>query len=106
MAEDRSDPLAGLCEASLQALISGRAADPFALLGPHRVDGRWLVRAFLPGALAASLELDGDIRVPMAHAHPDGLFVGALPESGQAAAPAYRLRVRWPDAEHVAEDPY
>ncbi|AOK19850.1 glycogen-branching enzyme [Burkholderia cepacia] len=106
VAEDRSDPLAGLCEASLQALISGRAADPFALLGPHRIDGRWLVRAFLPGALAASLELDGDIRVPMAHAHPDGLFVGALPESGQAAAPAYRLRVRWPDAEHVAEDPY
>src|SRR4051794_2792253 len=34
----------------IRAIVDGRHGDPFAILGPHRVGGHLLVRAFLPGA--------------------------------------------------------
>ena len=46
--------LAGVDDASLQALIEGRHGDPFAILGPHLAGGGSIVRAFMPGATGPS----------------------------------------------------
>ena len=34
------------------ALVSGEHADPFAVLGPQLIDGRWAITALVPGAEA------------------------------------------------------
>src|SRR5260221_6740781 len=56
-----SDPLD---QQSLGAIISGQHGAPFDVLGPHRleIDGQpdgslWIVRAFVPGAEAVSVDL-------------------------------------------------
>jgi 1,4-alpha-glucan branching enzyme len=35
---------------TVAAIVEGRHGDPFAVLGMHESDGRWLLRAFVPGA--------------------------------------------------------
>ena len=44
----------GVDQMRVDALTHGRLGDPFAVLGPHRLDTedgtRWVVRAFYPGA--------------------------------------------------------
>ncbi|MGN6092727.1 MAG: GlgB N-terminal domain-containing protein, partial [Luteibacter jiangsuensis] len=42
-------------EAAVDALVEGRHGDPFALLGPHRVEGRRVVRTLQPGARSVEL---------------------------------------------------
>ncbi|NLZ41827.1 MAG: 1,4-alpha-glucan branching protein GlgB, partial [Comamonadaceae bacterium] len=90
-------------DAALRALVEGRHADPFALLGPHAdAQGRRLVRAFVPGAEAVSV-LTGASVQPLTRRHADGLFEGALAAEGAA----YRLRARRPDGStQEFEDPY
>jgi 1,4-alpha-glucan branching enzyme len=83
-----------LATADIEALVQGRHADPFALLGPH--DG--LVRAFLPGA--ASVRVAG---AELREVHAEGLFEGR----GPAAGAAYMLDVIWHDGQRATlEDPY
>src|SRR5881296_4237489 len=43
--------------AQIDAILAARHSDPFALLGPHPVDGNWTVRFFLPWAAEASISL-------------------------------------------------
>src|SRR6266700_7186503 len=43
--------------AQIDALLAGHHSDPFALLGPHPVEGNWVVRFFLPWAAEASISL-------------------------------------------------
>ena len=74
--------------------------DPFAVRGPHKVDGVWAVEAFLPGATAVDLITDFDPPLAMATTG-DGRFSG-IP----ASIPAYRLRIHWGDAIQETEDPY
>jgi len=40
--------------ALIDVLLAGRNADPFALLGPHPMNGTWSVRFFLPWAAEAA----------------------------------------------------
>ncbi|MDC6663028.1 hypothetical protein N4Q66_26270, partial [Leclercia adecarboxylata] len=44
----------GVDQMQVDVLTHGRLGDPFAVLGPHRLDTedgpRWVVRAFYPGA--------------------------------------------------------
>jgi 1,4-alpha-glucan branching enzyme len=51
-----NDPLKN---AQIDALLGGRHADPFAVLGPHPVNGSWAVRFFLPWAAEASIAIKG-----------------------------------------------
>jgi len=48
-----------LAPADVTAIVGGQHGDPFAVLGPHRVEARGLsaiaVRAFLPGATVAQV---------------------------------------------------
>ena len=92
-----------LSDAEVRALVEGRHADPFALLGPHADrQGRYRLRAFVPGALALHA-LAGGREQPLALRHADGLFEGEL----SVADAAYRLRAHWPDGStQEFDDPY
>jgi 1,4-alpha-glucan branching enzyme len=88
--------------AAIAALVEGRHGDPFALLGPHAVEGRRVVRTLQPGALGVEL-IDGQGRpvAELRRVHDGGLFAGFAPDES-----AYRLRVRWSGASHDTHDPY
>jgi 1,4-alpha-glucan branching enzyme len=89
---------------ALDALLAGRLADPFAVLGPHRTPKGHVVRVFLPGALAveALAAKDGTL---IAHLAPSpahaGVFTGPVQDDGR-----YVLRIQWPGSVQETEDPY
>ncbi|PLZ01001.1 1,4-alpha-glucan branching enzyme [Burkholderia sp. WAC0059] len=105
MGEGR-DPAAGLSEHEIDALVLARHADPFALLGLHRIDGQPYVRALLPGAARVTVVARDDARPlgELARIHPAGLFAGRVDGIGSGAA--YRLAIDWPGARQNVEDPY
>ncbi len=87
------DPI-GL-DAAFEALMRADHGDPFAVLGPHRVDGRLEIRAIVPGAVRVRV-IDADTGVEagdLPRRHPDGAFAG--PMKGRDRPFAYRLRVDW-----------
>jgi 1,4-alpha-glucan branching enzyme len=97
-------------EAQIDALLAGRHADPFALLGPHPVPGGWAVRVFLPWAAEASISLKGAAKVADAvKLRPEGFFEATWPPS-QATAPApasYKIQGRTHQGEPFEiYDPY
>jgi 1,4-alpha-glucan branching enzyme len=84
------------CE--IHALLGGRHADPFRVLGPHRtfVEGKtWIaIRALVPDAetVSALIEERGGWRTePLARVDPGGFFEGLFPGD---RLPRYRLRAR------------
>jgi len=87
----------------VRRLLETRLHNPFEVLGPHRLaDGRLSVRAYLPGATAASILETGREMQTTGH---DGLFEWI----GQSAGlpPHYRIRWQFPDgATLVNYDPY
>jgi len=89
------DTLRGLADATL--------GDPFAALGPHRVEGGRVIRAFLPGAdgIAAVRRADGARLADLQPGPIQGLF-----ESFVSDESPYRLRIAWPKAVQETEDPY
>ncbi|RZI42444.1 1,4-alpha-glucan branching protein GlgB [Herbaspirillum sp. HC18] len=112
-----ADELTGLDQKTIDAVLNGRLADPFALFGPHCVEGtRCVIRTFQPGALAVDVvarepgnDAGGVLLESLYNANQSGLFVSgaAVVEAGQD----YLLRIAWPTAsggEHVqyTEDPY
>lgn len=100
---ERSELLSGIGQDALWALIEGRHGDPFSILGPHESGGMTIVRVYLPGAEAVDLieATSGRVVTPFSVAHPSGLFAAAA-----ASRTGYRLRITWPDAVQVTEDPY
>ena len=86
---------------AVEALVSGRHGDPFALLGPHGAE----VRSFQPGARAVAVVAreDGAEIGRLEQVHEAGLFAGPVSRPG---AP-YRLRITWPGGMvQETEDPY
>jgi 1,4-alpha-glucan branching enzyme len=96
---------------SIDALVVGRNADPFSLLGPHPVSGGWAIRFFLPWAAEASIALSSGAAerpaVAMAKVvdavklRPEGFFEASF-LSSQTTAPApgsYKIRFRTPHGE-------
>ncbi|MCP8466254.1 1,4-alpha-glucan branching protein GlgB [Pseudomonas sp. ZM23] len=82
----------------LEHLQRADHADPFAFLGPHGGE----VRVWLPGALAVELlSAQDEVLAAMNVVDASGLFVAQLPSGTR-----YRLRIHWPQAEQVSEDPY
>src|SRR5690606_8238309 len=75
----------------------------FALLGPHPTDAGVIVCAYLPCANAVDV-IEPARGAVLAHLQPmqiHGLFAGLL-----TANRPYQLRIQWPGAEQVTEDPY
>src|SRR5260370_27343782 len=95
-------------DAQIDALLAGRHADPFALLGPHPVSTpgglRWVIRFFHPAVADASVLLQGASEpIPARRLRPEGFFEVPLPDSQQSApAPSsYRIRFRTGHGETV-----
>ncbi|TFV96571.1 1,4-alpha-glucan branching protein GlgB [Oxalobacteraceae bacterium OM1] len=113
---ERADEVSGLPQHTIDAVLHGRLADPFALFGPHPAGGRVVIRTFQPGALAVDVvsrtpSHDGEARLleSLYNVEQTGLFVSGAPtlEPGQD----YLLRITWPGSEggeevQLTEDPY
>ena len=89
-------------QVNLERVIQARHHDPFSVLGRHTVDGRQVVRAYLPAASEVTL---AEIRQPLRRLPGTDLFewegeLGSVPE---------RYRLSWLDADrrrHSDYDPY
>ncbi len=90
------------------AVATGRSADPFAVLGPHRSAEGAVIRTMQPHAVRASVVLTPDDRVvPMASRPEAGLFEVVLPLAPHEPLPAYRLRLTLDDSHTFdTDDPY
>ncbi len=87
---------------TIEAIVEGRHADPFAVLGLHDVDGTPVVRAFVPGAETVdAVTRDGALIAPLAQRHAAGFFEGVVPRRA-----AYRLRAANRDAAWTVDDAY
>ncbi len=88
----------------LDALVSGRLKDSFALLGVHGSGKQRIVRTFQPQATKVSLiDLDSEVLAPMERVHDDGVFAAIMPPRIRH----YLLRVESADGQVLdIEDPY
>ena len=93
---------------AVRAVVEGTHGDPFAVLGPHRVqtpDGAAVaVRAIVPGAAAVRVLPADAPPIPMERLHPTGFFETVLPD--RHALVAYRLEVTRDGHITEIEDPY
>ncbi|HEX2018095.1 MAG TPA: 1,4-alpha-glucan branching protein GlgB [Aurantimonas sp.] len=87
------------------AIANGQHGDPFAVLGPHTVDGGLIVRVFRPGAESATVvDAAGKTLAELDAGGHEGLFSGFLP--GRTGADAYRLRFTHGTDSWEEEDTY
>ena len=83
------------------AICEGRHGDPFSVLGPHKLGGKWVVTAFVPGAEKLWL-LTGKSGQEVEATHwGQGLFFATLPRKA-----AYRLRATGHGTTWEFEDPF
>ena len=88
----------------IAAIVEGRHGDPFAVLGPHEVDGEYALRAFVPGALtldAVTREGQGEPLAHLVRRDDAGYFEGTLPQRSP-----YRLRAANAGGTWLVDDPY
>lgn len=89
----------------IDAIVHADHADPFSILGLHRVGNLLSLRSFQPGASKVDLVLaDKDRPIPMELIDPAGLFAAII--SGEIDVTAYRLRVHHGEHAETVEDPY
>ncbi len=92
----------------VDALVDGRCADPFTVLGIHVMEsderaGR-VVRAFVPWARSIAVVRD-EARAPMARKHEGGLWELSFPDETDFFE--YRFALEDPDGrEWIMDDPY
>ncbi|NYZ11675.1 1,4-alpha-glucan branching protein GlgB [Azospirillum sp. RWY-5-1] len=103
--ETAADPM---LQGGIDAIVRADHGDPFSILGMHQLQagGPVEVRTFLPGAERVwVIEADGGaVAGEMEKIHPDGFFLGRLPERRDRFR--YRLRVDFPLATMEFEDVY
>lgn len=88
----------------IEAIVGGYHGNPFAVLGPHEVDGGLAIRAFLPQATAVSILIQ-DQTLPLTRYHWDGFFEIVLPDV-QLGTP-YQFQVQTHSGEQLLyEDAY
>ena len=88
--------------AEAYAILEGRHSDPFQYLGPHRENGRTVVRAFLPDAQKVDAIAPHGEAAALTRIHDAGLFAGFLPNGSTA----YQLRARFGERVVDLDDPY
>src|SRR5262249_52508306 len=105
---DRSSAPMTLDTDAIRALVEGEHGDPFAVLGPHRVQtpqgAAMAVRAMVPGATSVRVLPAGAAPTPMERLHPAGLFETVLPDRREPFA--YRLEVTRDGHVTEIDDPY
>ncbi|MCB2100543.1 MAG: 1,4-alpha-glucan branching protein GlgB [Rhodobacterales bacterium] len=90
----------------MTALITADHGDPFAVLGPHGVEGGLVVRVLRPDAMGIDLVSadTGKTIMALEKIHADGLFAGFV--AGADPSLRYRLAVHRPDGSRQEDDPY
>ena len=93
-----------LARATIDAIARGMHADPFAVLGPHDVDGGVAIRVFRPHVRSVEIipfgQPDGLV---LTRIHPEGLFEGVVPNERRDEFD-YRLRLTWSDGSSSETD--
>ncbi len=93
---------AALTRDVVEALVSGRHADPFALLGIHDEADGVRVRAFIPGAERVEVVArNGRTVGTLSRRHAAGLFSGRIARRMRYVLRAHRGRDRW-----IVDDAY
>jgi 1,4-alpha-glucan branching enzyme len=88
--------------AALAALEQAEVGDPFAILGPQRSGGGYILRAWLPRARRVEVQAEpGGAWAALREIQLRGLFAGRIDRRA-----GYRLRIHWPDTVQETEDPY
>ncbi len=105
MTKPKPKPASNIAElvttAEAQAIVAGRHADPFAVLGPHDTGQGHVVRVFDPGADAVQALLSDNSNIDLtAIPQARGLFVGLVPQG------PYRVRAQGFGTEWTFDDPY
>jgi 1,4-alpha-glucan branching enzyme len=97
---------AELDRSNIAALLGARHVDPFAVLGPHKVSGRTVLRALVPRAerLEVLDSAEGTVIATLARIDPAGFFEGVIP--GKPEWFAYRLRAANAAGAWEFDDPY
>ncbi|MBS7789698.1 1,4-alpha-glucan branching protein GlgB [Roseococcus sp. SDR] len=90
-------------EGDVAALLAGRHADPFAVLGPHGAPGGLILRVLRPGAASVEASFTGLVQRLEAR-DPNGFFEGFIP--GVRLGEAYRLRITEGGTTSEVLDPY
>jgi 1,4-alpha-glucan branching enzyme len=90
-------------QGAVDAIVEARHGDPFAVLGPHEVDGGCAVRAFIPDATAVQVIAwaGGETLATLERIHPAGFWLGMM-----ARRVPYCLRIVTGEGERITEDPY
>jgi 1,4-alpha-glucan branching enzyme len=95
-------PTSSLRQTTIAAIVGGGHDDPFAVLGPHDIGGRTVLRAFVPGADEVhATTRDGQPLTRLARRDPAGLFEGVLPRRTP-----YLLQARNGVDTWTIDDPY
>ncbi|HEY1408669.1 MAG TPA: 1,4-alpha-glucan branching protein GlgB [Promineifilum sp.] len=90
---------------ALEAIVGGFHGAPFDVLGPHLVDGKLIIRAWIPEASQAAVLMGKSSRAPMEKIHEAGLFEIEL--EGRKKLSHYRLEVTDQHGDvRLHEDPY
>ncbi|KGQ70529.1 glycogen branching protein [Chelonobacter oris] len=92
--------------AVIEALLSGRHSDPFAVLGMHETDNGIEVRVLMPDASSVSI-IDKESQqevVALTCLHEDGFFAAVVPDVHDFFT--YQLNVFWGHENQILEDPY
>ena len=90
---------------ALDAIVGGYLGAPFDVLGPHVIDGRLVIRAFLPAAESVEVRPVRGSAVTMTRVHEAGVFEAILPE--RKKIPRYQLAIRhYTGQEVLFNDPY
>ena len=87
-------------DAQIDAILSARNADPFAVLGPQPVatpaGPRWVIRFFDPHAYSATLSGPGiPNNLEAQKRRPEGLFEATLPETYKDKPDPANYRIRF-----------
>lgn len=89
----------------IDAIVGGYHGDPFAVLGPHPIDGGVVIRAFVPSAQRVSVVREKNDDLPMSIVKEEGFFEAFLP--GVSLPLTYRLKVETHAGDTVLyEDSY
>jgi 1,4-alpha-glucan branching enzyme len=92
---------------AVRRLVNGQLRDPHSLLGAHGVDGRLLVRAWLPGGAERVTVVFAEHVVEARLVHEAGFWEADAGSAPPGLVPPYRLRVVWPGAiTEERDDPY
>ncbi|MBU1174586.1 MAG: 1,4-alpha-glucan branching protein GlgB [Alphaproteobacteria bacterium] len=103
-AEIVTTPISKLEASTINAIVSGRHADPFSVLGLHRQGAGWIVRAFVPHAETLSaFAQDGTLLGALQRVNEVGFFEGAVDLSERCPI---RFHARNAGGEWDIWDPY